>query len=400
MSHRSRIHPLSALLWLSLTACGGAVEDDDAAARDVTAEGGSAQPKLDTTASELRGKPADPLVTTWLVPPRPVLATDEQRHLLYELLIDNPDTSSIVLTRLEVFEPGRHQPLATFSQEQLVEVLVSGEAEPLEVGADGVAIAFLDVALAPRRRLPRRLEHRWQGQREGRTVNIPGPGVPVDHSRALRISPPLRGDNLANLNGCCTSGHRRALFALEGGLFLAQRFAVDLLRVDALTSFNGDPSLNESYFIYGAEVLAVGAGEVVAARDGIGENVPTEPLPPFDIDTAAGNYVVQALADGHFALYAHLQPGSLTVQPGEHVEPGRVLGLVGNTGNSTEPHLHFHVTDGPSPLASSGLPFVFDHFALQATIELTEEGPVVMPVPPPSVRADRLPLDLDIIAFP
>ena len=372
---------------LLLSACGAAAEDDG-------------EERLDTTSRAVRGTPTDPLIATSFAPPRPVTVTDERRHLLYELFLENPDPSAIHVTRLDVFEPGRRQPLATISEEQLAEVLVSAEGEAGQIEAGDVAIAFLDISMALRGRLPQRLVHRWQGQREGRSVNVAGPTVPVVRERALRIGPPLRGENVLNGNGCCDSGHRRALFALEDGLFLSQRFAVDLLRADGLTSFSGDPSLNASFFIYGADVLAVGAGQVVATRDGIGENVPTEPLPPFDIETAVGNYVVQALEDGHFALYAHLQPGSIEVQPGQYVEPGQVLGLVGNSGNSTEPHLHFHVMDGPSPLASDGLPFVFDQFSLQATIDLTEEGPVITPVPPPQARADRLPSDLDLIAFP
>jgi murein DD-endopeptidase MepM/ murein hydrolase activator NlpD len=63
------------------------------------------------------------------------------------------------------------------------------------------------------------------------------------------------------------------------------------------------------------------------------------------------------LGGGTYAFYAHLQPGSLRVKNGDRVTRGRVLGLLGNSGNSTEPHLHFHVSDGMSPLGSEGLPY-------------------------------------------
>ena len=63
------------------------------------------------------------------------------------------------------------------------------------------------------------------------------------------------------------------------------------------------------------------------------------------------------LGGGKFAFYAHIQPGTLRVKTGDRVTRGQVLGLVGNSGNSTEPHLHFHISDSPLPLESEGLPY-------------------------------------------
>jgi murein DD-endopeptidase MepM/ murein hydrolase activator NlpD len=98
---------------------------------------------------------------------------------------------------------------------------------------------------------------------------------------------------------------------------------------------------------------------VAAIKDGIPENVPgpTSRAVPITSETIDGNYVVLDLGEGRFAFYAHLQPGSLRVKAGDRVTTGQVLGLVGNSGNSTEPHLHFHVSNGVSPLGSEGLPY-------------------------------------------
>ena len=73
------------------------------------------------------------------------------------------------------------------------------------------------------------------------------------------------------------------------------------------------------------------------------------------------NYVILALGNGGLAFYAHLQPGRLRVKPGDRVRRGQVLGLLGNSGNSDAPHLHFHISDANS-LESEGLPYVFDSF--------------------------------------
>jgi murein DD-endopeptidase MepM/ murein hydrolase activator NlpD len=81
---------------------------------------------------------------------------------------------------------------------------------------------------------------------------------------------------------------------------------------------------------------------------------------PITSETVAGNHIVLDLGGGRYAFYAHFQPGSLKVKVGDRVTRGQVIGLVGNSGNSTEPHLHFHISDGVSPLGSEGLPYVLD----------------------------------------
>lgn len=64
--------------------------------------------------------------------------------------------------------------------------------------------------------------------------------------------------------------------------------------------------------------------------------------------------------------------GSIKVNPGDTVKRGQVLGLVGNTGNSVAPHLHFHVMDTPSSLASNGLPYEIDQFQVTGRSPGTE----------------------------
>jgi murein DD-endopeptidase MepM/ murein hydrolase activator NlpD len=127
-------------------------------------------------------------------------------------------------------------------------------------------------------------------------------------------------------------------------------------------TFSGDQKDNKSYRAYGADVLAVANAMVVATKDGIPENVPgiTSRAVPITSDTIGGNHIVLDLGGGRYAFYAHLQPGSLKVKVGDRVTRGQVIGLVGNSGNSTEPHLHFHISDGVSPLGSEGLPYILD----------------------------------------
>ena len=90
---------------------------------------------------------------------------------------------------------------------------------------------------------------------------------------------------------------------------------------------------------------------VIATRNDLPDNTPVGTLPqPVTLDNAAGNYVVQSLPGRRYALYAHFQPGTVRVAPGDRVQAGQVLGLVGNSGNSDEAHLHFHLGQPPGPV--------------------------------------------------
>ena len=120
------------------------------------------------------------------------------------------------------------------------------------------------------------------------------------------------------------------------------------------------------------------------------------------LNNVVGQHVMQDLRN---ALYAHLQTGSVRVRPGDVVTTGQVLGLLGNTGNSDAPHLHFHVMNGPVPLASQGLPYVFDRFTSAGRADLDDPG--AMNGDPVKVdrgwnagpAGDRLPLDNQVVAF-
>jgi murein DD-endopeptidase MepM/ murein hydrolase activator NlpD len=163
-------------------------------------------------------------------------------------------------------------------------------------------------------------------------------------------------------------------------------------------SFAGDQKDNKSYRCYGAEALAVADGTVVATKDGIPENIPgpSSRAVPITLETVGGNHIILDLGGGRFAFYAHLQPGSLRVKNGDKVRRGQVLGLVGNSGNSTEPHLHFHISDANSPLSSEGLPYVFSSFEVQG------RGWGWKPSASSSTekRQDEMPMELEVIRFP
>ena len=99
-------------------------------------------------------------------------------------------------------------------------------------------------------------------------------------------------------------------------------------------------------------------GVVTSMRNDIPQNTPgaKELAVPITLDTIGGNHVIMEIGEGLYAFYAHMQPGSVRVKVGDHVRRGQVLGLLGNSGNSSEPHLHFHICNENSELGCEGLP--------------------------------------------
>jgi len=386
MSARSERVSLVVYLAFLTAACGGPV--DDAPVQ------GAATASL-------------PLVTTVPAPPEAVLTTDERRHLVYEIVFRNFGATAVQMGRIDVVDAARRAPLARFEGAALAAVLLTNENDGTgTVRAGEGAVAFLDLALPARGPLPERLAHRITFTQDGSPVEGAGPTVAVVDRQPSRLAAPLHGSDIIDLNGCCNGAHTRALFTFDDGFFVAQRYAIDFVRVDVAAAlaggnplFAGDPLRNESYFTFGAEIVAADGGRIADVRDGIPENTPTV-LPPFDLDTASGNYVIEALDDGRFALYAHMQPGSLRVRVGDRVRRGQVLGLVGNTGHADLPHLHFHVMDRPSPLHANGVPYVLERFRLEATVDLSADDPAIDFVPPPQERDRRLPMQGDILALP
>jgi hypothetical protein len=227
----------------------------------------------------------------------------------------------------------------------------------------------------------------------------------------LRIGPPLAGENYVSADSCCdATRHTRAALPVNGRVWLAQRYAVDWEQLDKdHRIYSGPREKLESYTIFGKPVLAVADATVASVTEGQPEQTPGKYPTDISLDAADGNSVVLDLGEGHYALYAHMQPGSIKVRPNDIVKRGQVLGLVGNTGNSVAPHLHFQLVDEPSSLASNGMPYEIDGFQVtgqtpgtEAFDHAEETGTplAIAPVSPPQSVSNGLPLDQLVIAFP
>ncbi|KIL51094.1 M23 family metallopeptidase [Jeotgalibacillus campisalis] len=134
----------------------------------------------------------------------------------------------------------------------------------------------------------------------------------------------------------------------------SQAYAYDILQINGwgLRANGLTPSENSAYHIYGQSLYSPCTGTVTAAVDEYEDIPPLEP--PSEVEEPAGNHVIINCKDTE-VLIAHIKPGTVAVEEGNEVESGDILGEIGNTGNTTEPHLHIHAErDG------EGVPITFD----------------------------------------
>ena len=326
-----------------------------------------------TAASGPKEKPISvPLDVSVPIAPT-AFAADGKMHLVYELHIVNMSPWDSTLTGIDVLAAHSSDSLASFSGAALEDMIVrpgvnTQPKSKLQPGTE--AVVFMWVTADRREDVPSALQHRI-------TVKLgdyPDPLVVDTDPLPVRtgpivITPPLRGDHWLAANGPSnTSGHRRALIPINGHAVISQRFAIDWVKLgDDGQTYHGDKLDNKNYYAFDQQAFAVADGIVTEVKDGIPLNVPgiNSRAVPITLETVGGNHVILNIGNRCYAFYAHLKPGSIRVKVGDKVRRGQVLGLVGNTGNSTEPHLHFHISNLSSPLGSEGLPYLFPSFEVE-----------------------------------
>lgn len=342
--------------------------------------------------------------------------SDGRTHLVYEVWLSNFSSADAVVEQVEVLGSGG-EALVTLDADAIgARLQAAGQRSSNATMASGAqSLLFVHVVVPPDRPAPRRLSHRVKARFAAappghEQISATGGEIAVDERKVVLIGPPLRGERYVAADSCCDSSrHTRAALPVNGRVRLAQRFAVDWEQLDGASRiYDGAQAELKSYTIYGKPVIAVADARVANVVDGLPEQTPGKFPEALAIEQADGNSVVLDLGGGAFALYAHMQPGSIRVRPGQRVRRGDVIGLVGNTGNSVAPHLHFHVMDSPSPLSSNGLPYAIDSFTITGATagtaafdEAEEKGTplAITPVEPPLRVKDSLPLDQRIVTF-
>jgi len=138
----------------------------------------------------------------------------------------------------------------------------------------------------------------------------------------------------------------------------AQRFAADLVIYRNGSSHRSEPQALESYYCWDQPILAPADGTVsIAVSD-----LPDNPIGNTDAQHPAGNHVVLDFGNGEFGFLGHMRHGSIRLHPGDRVTAGQELGRCGNSDNTTEPHLHFHLQTPPKLTDGEGLPAFFNGY--------------------------------------
>lgn len=282
----------------------------------------------------------------------------------YELHVRHGGPTPVTLTELSVTD-GQGRPVASLAGPALMGAVNGGE-KALTLPPGGSLVVYLDLpdgGVAGADRLRHVLTARTP---DGKELSLSDEAVMLRRQGPVLIGPPLAGGPWVAIHSAeWPRGHRRVFYAQDGRDRIPGRFAIDFVKVapDG-TITRGDANKPADALGYGDDVLAVADARVVTARDGMAEAASIDANGKHARDDAAGNHVVLELSPGLYVFYEHLKPGSLRVKAGDHVRKGQVVGQLGFTGDSTGPHLHFHVADAGTPLGGEGLPFAIDAYRL------------------------------------
>ena len=360
----------------------------------------------------------------------PVKGSDGKTHLAYALLFTNSWPRSATLKSIEVVDPGRgnevtgRNKVLSVKNEDVTSLFRSFTLPPTmdwanyspDLAGGRSALMYFDATYDEAQQLPQAISHRIvvttsDAQGNSTEYTAIGEPLPVSATEAVVLVPPLKGGGWVDGNGCCLliGPHRYTANSINGSLQANEAFAIDWIQVDSEgKAFKDDGKILKNWYAYGADILAAAAGTVVEVIDGVPDTEIGKVPDLSRLSTVGGNHVTIDIGEGRFAMYAHLIPGSVAVRVGDHVVRGQKLGLLGNSGNSDAPHLHFQLMDRPGSLEGSSLPFVFEGMELEGRVTLALDALFSQVTKGTAVPIDRkatgllnraMPLTMDVVSF-
>ena len=306
-------------------------------------------------------------------------------NLAYELELVPADGQVPLVEKVEVLDPATGKVLYTEDGELLAALYHPANVPPptpaeIQNGTGKLPLPRVSLwfVVSPGA-VPDRLSHRLTLNRTAAglsPVTVTGGEVTVRKDLApVVVGSPVHGPGWMVMETTSPLTHHfRAQITMNGVTRVPQRYAQDWVYLDTVSgqAATGNATLARNYYGFGKEILAVANGTVVDAADGIPdiETIYSATGTPFA--ALAGNYVILDLGNRKYACYAHIVNGSVRVKTGDTVKEGQVLGLMGNSGNSDIPHLHFQVvTDLPSFLGAEGYPHVYRSFDVTGEVNET-----------------------------
>ena len=294
-----------------------------------------------------------------------------QSFLYYELHLTNFAKDSVELKNVTVFNSTDGSVIGRLDSTELTARFAAiGQAKPgvnLYLAPGGSGVVFLEIRL-PDSHNALALVHQVElnsikARFETRAVTN-GATINVPKQPPLLIGSPLRGGPWAAIySPLWSTGHRRVFYTVGGAARLPGRYAIDFIKLDSTGRYaSGNTDSIRNWLGYNAAVYAVADGIVASTRTDAEESGTLSGYTPASPENATGNYVSIKIAEGCFAFYEHLKPGSILVSPGQKVKKGDRIAALGFTGQTTGPHLHFHIADADSPLGAEGIPFEFENY--------------------------------------
>ena len=146
-----------------------------------------------------------------------------------------------------------------------------------------------------------------------------------------------------------------------------QCWAYDMFVKKDGTSYSGDSSKLENYFAYGLPILAPAKGKIVHTVDSF-PDMPIGELGGGTMRNPRGNVIIIEVAPKEFLVLCHLKPKSSNVKVGDIIEQGQAIALLGNSGNTSEPHIHIHLQNGNINSVAEGIPLYFHNYITDGKI--------------------------------
>lgn len=279
----------------------------------------------------------------------------------YELYLTSFASDTIRLHMLNVIEKENASPVYSINAANWKQkVNCIGNFSSVDVlPPGGSEIIYLEYTLP---RTPLTILHELLVERKGTKELISGAAFSITTQEQIILSAPLRGGPWAAVyHPDWQRGHRRVIYTIDGKARIPGRYAIDFILLNEQGHYSkANENDISNWYGYGADVLAVKDGVVSTVKNDFPESATLENHPAYTADQATGNFISINIGDHKFAFYEHLKPGSILVQEGQKVKKGQVIASLGFTGQTTGPHLHFHVADANSPLGAEGVPFVFE----------------------------------------
>ncbi|MBA4405931.1 hypothetical protein C0389_01520 [bacterium] len=330
--------------------------------------------------------------------PRAVKSTDGKVNILYSVEVSNFDKEGYKLKDFQVYNGASNTLLCNISDTNKFLLIHKPLQENLSddfyyyAGVYHASYRFSVGLVLDPSQVPQKIKHSLVLVKNAKEEIIEIAETAVLQGQIPVISSPLNGERIISALTITLINNHHPTYQLtyKGKTFVPERFCADWNKINATGSAShGDQNVCENWYVYGQNVYAVADGFVVSVNDGMPDQSPVGSV-SNDLNTynSAGNSITIHIPGAGFAIYGHLKTNSILMKSGQMVQKGQIIGKVGNSGNSTAPHLHFGLHSDFPWYISEGLPFYID--SLEKIGSTGKPGGTFITLPNPEIHTNEL----------